>query len=177
MKISIQWLKEKQACKDALEYLNARSDLNMDNIDAIKLIQDEIKTKEHLDWANWLIVRIMEYKQYAAYAIFAAEQVINIYEKKYPENKRPREAIEAAKKCVKDPSDDNKKAAAAAYAAAYAAAADAAYAAAAVAAAYAAAAAAYADAAYAAAAVAAAAKQEMQIKILKYGLKLLKGDL
>jgi len=30
-------------------------------------------------------------------AIFAAEQVIEIYEKKYPNDKRPREAIEAAK--------------------------------------------------------------------------------
>ena len=58
-------------------------------------------------------------------AIFAAEQVIEIYEKKYPKDDRPRKAIEAAKNWLKNPT----AAADAAYAAAadaFAAAADAA---------------------------------------------------
>jgi transcription termination factor NusB len=90
-------------------------------------------------------------------AIYAAELVIDHYEKDYPNDSRPRQAIEAAKAYLKDPTTAN----AAAYAAyaAYAAA-DAAHAAhaAANAAAHAAAAAAYAaaDAAHAAAAAAAA---------------------
>ena len=54
------------------------------------------------------------------YAVFAAEQVIDLFEQKYPDDKRPREAIEAAKKCIDDPSEKN-KVAAAAYTAAYAA--------------------------------------------------------
>jgi len=136
-------------------------------------------------------VRVMTYKQYVSYAIFAAEQVIDIYEKKYPKDTRLRAAIAAAKKCIKDPSDGNKKAAAAydadaaAYAAAYdadAAAYAAAYAAyAADAAAYAAYAAAY-DAAYAAYAADAAAyaadaaADAMRLKILEYGLKLLREE-
>ena len=66
-------------------------------------------------------------------AIFSAELVLHIFEEKYPEDKRPRLAIEAAKKWLVNPSKETAAAAAAAAAAAYAAyaAADAAYAAAA----------------------------------------------
>jgi hypothetical protein len=140
---------------------------------------------DKLDWANWLIVRIMTYKQYVSYAVFSAESVLDIYEKKYPNDNRPRKAIEAAKLCVKSPTKKNKDAADAAANAASAAAsaaANAAYAAYAASAAantantaYAADAAAYAASAAASAAYAAdAADAEMKIKILNYGLKLLK---
>jgi hypothetical protein len=97
-----------------------------------------------------------------ALAVYAAEQVIGLFEKNRPGDERPRKAIDAAKTWLADPSaaayayaDDDAAAAAAAYAyAAYAYAA----AAAAAAAAYAYAAYAYAayDAAYDAAAAAAA---------------------
>jgi hypothetical protein len=134
----------------------------------------KLNAEAHNDWANWIIVRFMTHEQKIQYAIFAAEQVIDIYEKKYTNDARPRKAIESAKNYFKDKSVKNKKAAyaaadaaAAAAAAAYAAA-DAAAAAAAAAAAYAAA-----DAADAAADAAAAAKKELQNKILEYGIKLL----
>jgi hypothetical protein len=163
-----------------------------------------LNSDDHNDWANWLIVRFMTHEQKVQYAIFAAEQVIDIYEKKYPDDDRPRKAIEAAKNYLKDKSLENKNAAYtdaayAAYVAAYAAyaayaadaaadAADAAaYAAYTAAASYAyaayttaAAAASYAYAAYTAAAAAYAAaddasvKKEMQNKILEYGVGLLK---
>ena len=107
-------------------------------------------------------------------AIYAAELVIDIYEKQYSKDDRPRKAIEAAKKYLKKPTAD------AAYAAR-----DAAYAAdaaadAARAAAYAADAAAdAADAAYAAyaaayAAARAAADADLTKKINTYMLKLAK---
>ena len=134
---------------------------------------------DHLDWANWLVVRLMTHEQQIAYAIFAAEQVIGIYEAKYPDDTRPRDAIQAAKAYLKEPTKANKADAAAdaAYAAADAVRA-AAYAAAdavraADAAAYAAARAA-ADAARAADAAAyAATSRKMQLKILNYGLRLI----
>ena len=142
MKIDRKWLEEKGACRDGKEWFLAEGKL-----EAIEGLKNLI-AKDELDWANWLIVRVMTYSQYVSYAVFAAEQVIEIYEKKYPKDKRPRQAIEAAKKCIENPSEENKNDA---YAAADAAAdaADAAYAAADAAdAAYAAADAA--DAAYAA---------------------------
>jgi hypothetical protein len=102
------------------------------------------------------------------WAAECAKRVLRHYEDRYPEDKRPREAIQAALKWAKDPTEANRNAAAyaaadAAYAYAAASAAAAVYAAAANAAAtnatnaaYAAASAAYADAAATAAATAAA---------------------
>ena len=52
--------------------------------DSIKILQ-LLMRKRNYDWASWLIVRLMTYKQYVSYAVFAAEQVIDIFEKKYPE--------------------------------------------------------------------------------------------
>jgi len=179
MKLTEQWLREKSACSEGVEWF-----LKQKETDAVKVLKKLIKEKQ-LPWANWTIVRVMNYKQRVQYAVFAAEQVIGIFEKKYPDDKRPRQAIEAAKKCIDNSSEENKNAAA--YAAAYAdaayadaaafAAAYAAYAALAAAVADAAANAAYADAAAFAAAVADAAAYAdaaMRIKILEYGIKLLK---
>ena len=171
MELTKKWLNEQGACDEAVKAF-----CNQRERDSLKILKLLIKSKEEekLDWANWLIVRLMTYRQYVSYAVFAAEQVIGKYEKKYPDDKRPREAIEAAKKCINNPSKENKNAAAA-YAACTAYAAYAAYAAAyAACTAYAAAAAA--DAAYAAAAYAAAAtKQKIKIRILNHGIKILEG--
>jgi len=82
------------------------------------------------------LVEVWEWKKEdsVSLAIFAAKLVIGIYEKKYPGEDRPREAIEAAKKWLADPTEKNSAAANAAanaaYAAAHAAASAAAYAAA-----------------------------------------------
>ena len=65
---------------------------------------------EQINWANWLIVRLMNRKQKIAYAIYAAEQVISIYKLKYPDDNRPQKAIDAAKKFLSDTSTKNKDA-------------------------------------------------------------------
>jgi hypothetical protein len=98
----------------------------------------------------WLAKKLITKNQAVGWAIYSAESVISLYEVKYPDDSRPRKAIEAAKAYLEDPSEVNRKAAANAANAAYAA--DAA----AYAAAYAAYAAAYANAAADAAAYAAA---------------------
>jgi hypothetical protein len=141
----------------------------------------EMRIKKAYKWTKEESVKL---------AIFSAELVIELYEKQYPKDSRPREAIEAAKAYLKDPSEANSAADAAAYAADAAdaaaraadAAADAAYAAAYAAdAAYAAAYAAYAadaaaDAAARAAADAAdaAARERILAKIEKYLLSRIK---
>ena len=66
---------------------------------------------------------------YAFLAIEFAEKALPVWEQKYPEDMRPRKAIEAAKECLRDPSNAaNAVHAAHAAAAAYAAAAPADYA-------------------------------------------------
>ena len=141
--ITDEWIDKNQPCEEAIKNWWDKKERN-----PIKILELLIEEKKY-NWANWVIVRIMEYKDYVSYAVFAAEQVIDIYEKKYPNDKRLREAIETTKKCIENPSGENKIAAnAAAYAAAYAAA----------------------NAAYAAAN--AAAYAAMKLKILKYGMEL-----
>jgi len=163
MKLTKEMIESHNPCSDGLEWYlrNGSSDL-------LKTLIDVNEYKP--EWARWLYTRLMNLQQKREIAIFAAEQVLPIFEKKYPEDDRPRKAIEAAKLFLANDTPENRKAADAAYAAAYAAAdaADAAYAAAAAAdaaaAAYAAAAAA--DAAY-------AARKEMQIKIIKEAVRIL----
>ena len=153
-------MKYKKVTKNRLEKMRAGTDgkdyvvNNCPHTDSIKVLKWLIK-EDKLDWANWLIVRVMERKQYLAYSIYAAKQVLPIYEKKYPEDKRPRNAIKAAEKVLKNDTKKNRAAASAAYAAYDAA--DAAY-----------------DA-YDAAAAAYAAKRKMRLKILRYGLRLLRS--
>lgn len=190
--ITIEWLQSQGACEEAIKAWHRETD------------HDTFATLNRLanknpEWGNWLICTQMNKNQVVRYAIFAAEQVVDIYEGKYPDDKRPRNAIEAAKAYLKNPCAKTKAAADAAYAAAYTAyvdadsdgsiaAADAAYASYAAAdaavyagyAAYAAIKAAVNAAVYVAYATtytvdaAANERRKMQAKILKYGIGLLK---
>ena len=163
--ITVEWLQSKGACEESIKAWHGETD------------HDTFATLNRLvvknpEWGHWLICRIMNKNQSVQYAIFAAEQVIDIYEGKYPNDKRPRNAIEAAKAYLKNPSKKTKAYAAdAGYAATYAAGYGAGYAVtyAAAAAIYAADAAGYAAGAYAAG----AERRKMKAKILKYGIRLL----
>jgi hypothetical protein len=75
------------------------------------------------DWCRWLFTRLMTRRQCIEIAIFSAEQVIDVYERKYGSNDaRPRNAIDAAKAVLKSDTKKNRdKAYAAAWSAAYAA--------------------------------------------------------
>jgi len=183
--ITLKWLQSQGACKESLEAWQKETDHNT----FATLNRLVVKNPE---WGSWLICRLMNKKQAVQYAIFAAEQVIDIYEGKYPD-KRPRNAIEAAKAYLKNPSKKTKAyaadAAAAGYGAGYAATYAATYAAAAAtyaadyaagydasaaaAATYAADAAGYAAADAAGAYAAGAERRKMKAKILKYGIRLL----
>ena len=171
MQITKQWLEDKNACESGLLWFT-----NQTETDGLKIVKKLIKENK-IDDANWLIVRMMKYKQYVAYGIFAAEQVVYIWKQKYPKDTRPQEAIAAAKICLKNLTKKNKKIATAAADAAYATAAYDAYAAASAAdatAGSAASAAAY-DAYSASAAASAAydAREKMELEILNYGIELL----
>jgi len=87
------------------------------------------------NWSNWILSRTLNHHNQVKYAVHAAEIVLPIWEKEFPEDKKPHEAINAAKAWINDPSEVNTEkcrqtaraaADAAGYAAAYAAAADAA---------------------------------------------------
>jgi len=192
MIITKRWLIRQQACWEGIDWF-----LTQKNREPRALLRALIKENQPLEWGNWFLSRKLKRIDKVRYAVYAAKQVLGLFEEEYPNDDRPRKAIKAVEKYIKNPTKKNKEAAdaaahaaahAAAYAAAHAAAhaaADAAtYAARAARAAYAACAAyaAYADAAtYAAAdaayAACAADRTKLQIKICRYGLRLLeKGD-
>ena len=174
-----------KACSEAIEWVSMQN-----KKDPKSLLQALIIENQPLEWGNWFIARVLERPDKIKYAVYAAALVLHIYEDRYPEDKRPRMAIAAARRYLKNPTEKNKAAAYAAYiatdAAAYAvytAADPAAYAAyiAADAAADTVAAVAADAATYAAADAAADAagatntRKEIQIKILKYGVRLING--
>ena len=73
-------------------------------------------------WTDMKIVKAYKWGKMDSVelAIYAAELVIDIFEKEYPNDKRPRQAIEAAKSYVKNPTKENAYASNAASNAAYA---------------------------------------------------------
>ena len=139
MKITEKWLREQDACGEGVRWFK-----NQEKSDSIEVLEALI-AEGQLEWANWLIVRVMKRKQYIAYAIFAAEQVISIYEKEYPNDDRPRKAIDAARQVLENDTAKNRDAA-------WAVACDAAW-----------------------AAARAAAERSMLLRILEYGMGLMKG--
>jgi len=97
---------------------------------AFSFVQGEILAQvecsgKHLEeedkdaWQKMKIVKAWKWQKEdsVALAIFCAELVIDIFEKEYPDDKRPREAIKAAKKWLKNPTEKNRAAADAADAA------------------------------------------------------------
>ena len=187
MKITKNWLKKHKACCNENDMNRAEKELKGD----INLICNTLLKENRFSDANWVITKVMTKKQCIEYAIFAALRVIGIFEKEYPKDKRPRLAIEAAEKYLKNPCEKTRDAASyAANAVSYAiyaaraaiCAACAAYAAiytayAAIHAASAAANAAADAATYAAGYAAyAATYAAMKAKIIENGLKILKGD-
>lgn len=92
-----KWLKRHSACSPAMRWLKKQPEKN-------PLRLAEIAMKEgHFNWVIWVIIRKMSSAQRERYAIFAAESVVGIYESYYPDDKRPRNAIRAAKKYIKNP--------------------------------------------------------------------------
>lgn len=105
MKITKAWLNRRGACSAGVEGFE-KSGLT----EASEVMAGLLKENRR-EWANWLIARLLDRKDKIRYAVFAAEQVIEMFEKKYPEDKRPRQAIEAAKAVLKKNNDKTRVAA------------------------------------------------------------------
>lgn len=99
MKITTKWLDKWNACEGGREYF-AKAKISDPLKLAARLILDD-----QLEWCNWMLARILNRENKIRYACFAARQVLDIFEKGYPKDKRPRLAIEAAEKWIKDNSE------------------------------------------------------------------------
>ena len=96
--LTMEWAKSVNACQDGLDWWKTELNLSPDPETVIKALM----TTNRFDWANWLTTKLLTNNQKALSAIFAAEQVIGIYEKQYPGDDRPRKVIEAAKKVLRN---------------------------------------------------------------------------
>lgn len=143
MNITAEWLKEHRACADGVEWLFANTGIGADATDVLR----DLRAAKQWSYYRWLAPRIMTLAQRVEWAAFCVEQVLDTYESKHPNDKRPRNAIDEAKKWISASGVDNRTTAEAAYAAANAAATEAAESA--YASAYAAAGASYVAGAYA----------------------------
>jgi hypothetical protein len=112
MIITKEWLEEQKACASGIKRF-----LNQDKTDSIEVLNTLISEDELAD-AVWLMLKLMDRRQKIKCAIFAAEQVLHIFDSRYPDDKRPRLAIEAAKKVLDNDTEENRKAAADVYASA-----------------------------------------------------------
>ena len=185
MKIYKSFLISHYACKEAIEWYDTQKDKEIDVLFKA-LIEDE----KDLNWLNWYLAHILKKIDKVKYAVFAARQVLHIFEDKYPKDNRPRKSIEAAEAYIKNPNSRNASAAVinvsasnASYAARGASytvysAANAAYSAARVAAYYAVCGAIYYETytVYTTHTASFAGGRKVMMKILEYGIKLLKGE-
>jgi hypothetical protein len=115
MNITKEWLLKLHPCSDGLAFANSCG------FDFTKIWE----TCPRGDWLIWLLrqMDLLDKPTAVRMAIACAEHVLEHVEKKYPLDKRPRKAIEAARKWLEDPTADAAAydayaAAAAAYAAA-----------------------------------------------------------
>ena len=89
---------------DAMSYVNCEKLAEVEVrgksiIEKDKQVWTEMRLKKVYDWTKKDSVKL---------AIYAAELVLDIFEKKYPKDERPRTAIDAAKKWLKEPTEENK---------------------------------------------------------------------
>jgi len=116
MKITKQQIVNSEPCSDGLEFAKSC------NYNMVEIYEN----CERGDWMIWLLrkAKAIDKQQTVGIACLCARRSLVIFEKEYPKENRPRLAIEAAEKWVKNPTKENQKICdAAAYAAAYAAAA------------------------------------------------------
>ncbi|MFA5484885.1 MAG: hypothetical protein WC260_01390 [Candidatus Pacearchaeota archaeon] len=70
-------------------------------------IEKLLSSDEHkkFGWSNWLLSRVLPLDDKIRYTIFAAELVIDIFEKEFPEDKRPRNVIETVREYLLNKDD------------------------------------------------------------------------
>ena len=69
MKITKEFLKEKNACQEGVEFVEEHGLIGLEGVEFVRKLMEY----EQYGYANWLIVRIMDRKQCVKYAQFAAD--------------------------------------------------------------------------------------------------------
>ncbi len=97
MLITKEWLEEEDPCEELMEWF-----LNEGIFEPIPALENLI-AKDKLDWAIWMVTRLLNKEQIVKYSMYADEQSLNIFEKKIP-----MEAIEHTKNYLKNKNEANR---------------------------------------------------------------------
>ena len=112
MKITKEWLREQNACSNGVNWF-----LTYKFTSPISITKALIKDAR-FQWAAWLLTHLFSLKQNVLFSCFSAKTSLKYFEQKYPNDKRPRLAIETAMKWAKCPTEENRSAARSAWLAA-----------------------------------------------------------
>jgi hypothetical protein len=115
-----QWEKEKEAVKCSKGFhaseniIDAMGFVNCEVLARVEVKGKVDKEKDKQCWTEMKIVEAYQWDKNASVklSIFAAELCLKNFEKVFPDDKRPREAIEATKKWLAEPTQKNQDAAA-----------------------------------------------------------------
>jgi len=96
MKITVEKLKELNACNSGIEYFGSK---HSDGVELTDLIREDIGTNNWtiLEYADWLMVHCMTCEQRTDYIIYVTELGLPKYKEKYPDNPRIHNCIQAIK--------------------------------------------------------------------------------
>ena len=94
MKITKEYLRKQNACEESLKFGTEHDLIGME---AVPLMERLIELEE-VNWALWLLVRVMSRKQCIQFACHCARNVLHIFEERFPGDERPRNTIEEAEK-------------------------------------------------------------------------------
>ena len=94
MQISKEWLEEKNACQEGMKFVEEKKLIGLEGVEFIRKLMDY----EKYEYANWLIVRIMDREQCVKYANFSADLA-----KKWAE--RAADCAESAAYCAERAAD------------------------------------------------------------------------
>lgn len=94
------------ALKPCEEYTDKRiSELIGDGLTAEGIAALNIPVSDRI----WCLIALLPEREQRLFACDCAERVLPIWEKQYPDDKRPRACIEAARRYAENPTDDNQR--------------------------------------------------------------------
>lgn len=91
MNLTVKQLESLKACSNGIAWFKNQKKRKLGSV--VKALLED----NHFDYARWLLSRLMTHPQKVQWTVYSAEQVVEIFEKKYPNDLRPRGAIQAAK--------------------------------------------------------------------------------
>ena len=100
--INIEQLIQFAPCQEGVDWFNSQLDKS-----PLALL-DAAKTDTEQNYLLWGLTKLLNRSNNIRLAIFSAESVIDVFEKEHPKDKRPREAIDAAKAVLENDTGENK---------------------------------------------------------------------